>query len=143
MAQGVPFTKEQREEIVETIIPHLQMGFSRNKACAFIGLEPTTLSKWVQADEALSMKLTSAENTMNILALANIYQALQNEKAVLGEGKEVRAENSWKLVSKLEDKYKDKLDVTSDDKPLPTPILTIATNEVYSNDSDEEDSITD
>jgi hypothetical protein len=138
MAQGQAFTTEQREEIMQTLLPHLAMGFSRNKACAFIGLNPTTLSKWVQDDEALSMKLTSAENTNSVLALANIYQALQNENKLLGEGKEVRADNSWKLISKLEDKYKDKLDVTSDDKALPTPILTLT--DVHTNNSDEEGS---
>ena len=34
-------------------------------------------------------------------------------------------ENSWKLVSKLEDGYKDKLDVTSNDKELPTQLFQL------------------
>ena len=118
MAQGIGFTPEQREEIMQTLLPHLEMGFSRNKACAFIGLNPTTLSKWVQDDEALSMKLTSAENKMSILALANVYQAMQNENTALGEGKEVRADNSWKILNVKEDGYKPKQDITSDDKAI-------------------------
>ena len=105
------------------------MGFSRNKACAFIGLNATTLSKWVKADESLSMKLTSWENTNTALALANVYQALQNENELLGEGKEVRADNSWKLLNVKEDGYKPKQDITSNDKVLPTPILTVAATE--------------
>jgi transposase-like protein len=51
MAQGKPFTPEERKIIIESLRPYLEMGFSRNKACKFIGLDPTTLSKWVQDDE--------------------------------------------------------------------------------------------
>ena len=141
MSQGIEFTPEQKSTIVESIKPHLQMGFSRNKACAFVGLNATTLSKWVKADESLSMKLTSWENTNTALALANVYQALQNENELLGEGKEVRADNSWKLLNVKEDGYKPKQDITSNDEVLPTPILTV-TKDVHTNFSNEEDSST-
>lgn len=139
MSQGTTFTPEQRASIIESIRPHLEMGFSRNKACAFIGLHPTTLSKWVVADEALSMKLTSWENANTALALANVYQALQNENELLGGGKEVKADNSWKILNVREDGYKPKQDITSNDETLPTPILTV-TKDVHTNDSDEENS---
>jgi hypothetical protein len=141
MSQGKPFTPEEREDIINSIKPHLQMGFSRNKACAFIGLKPQTLSNWVVDSEALGMKLTSWENTNTALALANVYQALQNENELLGQGKEVRADNSWKLLNVKEDGYKPKQDITTDDKALPTPILTV-TKDVHTNDSNEEDSST-
>lgn len=111
MAQGKAFTPEQRETIIQSLQPYLEMGFSRNKACAHIGLPPNTLSNWVKNDESLGMKLTSWENVNSALALANIHQALQNENELLSKGNEVRADNSWKLVSKLEDKYKDKQEV--------------------------------
>lgn len=100
------------------------MGFSRNKACRFIGLPPQTLSNWVVEDESLGMKLTSWENVNTALALAVIHQTIQNEKLKADEG-DTRAENSWKLISKLEEGYKDKLDVTSNDKDLPTPIIPL------------------
>ena len=141
MSQGKPFTPEEREEIINSIKPHLQMGFSRNKACAFIGLKPQTLSNWVVDSEALGMRLTSWENTNTALALANVYQALQNENELLGEGKEVRADNSWKLLNVREDGYKPKQDITSNDEVLPTPILTV-TKDVHTNFSNEEDSST-
>lgn len=118
MAQGKAFTPEERETIVESLRPYLEMGFSRNKSCRFIGLEPTTLSKWVQDDEALSMKLTSWENVNTALALSNIHQALKNEAILATEKGDVRMDNSWKLVSKLEDGYKDKVDITSNDKTV-------------------------
>jgi hypothetical protein len=125
MSQGKPFTPEQRAIIIESLRPYLEMGFSRNKSCRFIGLDPTTLSKWVQDDEALSMKLVSWENVNSALALANIHQALQNEAVLTAEKGDVRVDNSWKLISKLEDGYKDKLDVTSNDKELPAPIISL------------------
>jgi hypothetical protein len=138
MSQGVPFTPEQRAAIIESLKPYLEMGFSRNKACAFIGLDPSTLSKWATDDEALSMKLTSWENVNSALALAVIHQTIQNEKIQADEHGSTRAENSWKLVSTLEDGYKDKLDLTTNDKDLPVPIL--ATPSVLPNNSNEEDS---
>lgn len=123
MAQGKEFTPEQRASIIESLKPYLEMGFSRNKACAHIGLDPTTLSKWVKEDEALSMKLVGWENTLSALALSNVHQAIRNESVAVTENGDVRAENSWKYISKKEDGYKDKLDLTSNDKELPVPIL--------------------
>ncbi len=117
MAQGKAFTQKQRETIIESLRPYLEMGFSRNKACKFIGLDPTTLSKWVQDDEALSIKLVAWENVNQALALANIHKAIENEGLKANEG-DTRVENSWKLISKLEEGYKDKLDVTSNDQTI-------------------------
>lgn len=122
MAQGKAFTPEQREEIIQSLKPFLEHGFSRNKSCAFIGLPPGTLGNWVADDESLGMKLTGWENVNSKLALSNIHQAMLNEGIKAAEG-DTRMDNSWRLVSKLEDGYKDKLDVTSNNETLPTPIL--------------------
>lgn len=140
MAQGKAFTPEERIRIIESLKPYLEMGFSRNKACNFIGLDPTTLSKWVVDDESLSMKLTGWENVNTALALANIHQAMQNEAILVNEKGETKVDNSWKLVSKLEDGYKDKLDVTSNNKELPTPIIQL---DVLNNHSNEKNIGTD
>jgi len=118
MSQGKPYTKEQREEIILSLKPYLEMGFSRNKACKFVGLPPQSLSNWVQDDEALGMKLVSWENVNSALALANIHQALKNESTLATEKGDVRMENSWKVLSKLEEGYKDKLDVTTNDEAI-------------------------
>ena len=140
MAQGKGFTQEEREQIIQSLQPYLEMGFSRNKACQLIGLAPGTLSNWVKDSEALGMKLAGWENVNSALALANIHQALKNEFVLAGKKGDVRVDNSWKLVSKLEDKYKDKLDVTSNDKELPAPI--ISTNVLRRNTSSTQDSST-
>lgn len=114
MAQGKAFTTEEVQSIMESLRPYLEMGFSRNKACAFIGLEPTTLSKWVQQSESLSMKLVGWENTNNALALANVHKALKIES----ESEDARVDNSWKYLERKEETFKPKQDVTSDDKPV-------------------------
>lgn len=118
MSQGKAFTSEEKVTIIESLKPYLEMGFSRNKACRFIGLDPTTLSKWVQDDESLSMKLVSWENVNTALALSNIHQALKNESLLALEKGDIRMDNSWKLISKIEEGYKDKLDVTSNDETV-------------------------
>lgn len=79
MAQGKAFTPEQREVIMESLREYLELGFSRNRACKMVGLEPTTLSKWCQADEALSMRVSGWENAINKLATQNIVDGLMKE----------------------------------------------------------------
>lgn len=135
MSQGKAFTPEQKASVIESLRPFLEMGFSRNKSCRLIGFDPTTLCKWVQDDEALSMKLTGWETANSALALANIRKALENEGEKAEQG-DTKMDNSWKLVSKLEDGYKDKLDLTTNDKELPAPIINL--NEILRNNSTEE-----
>lgn len=135
MAQGKAFTPEQRETAIQSLQPYLEMGFSRNKSCALIGLPPQTLSNWVKEDESLGMKLSGWESKLSSLALSNVHQAIQNEAIAATENGEMRMDNTWKLLSKREEGFKDKLDVTSDDKALPTPLLS----NVQTNNSTKED----
>lgn len=116
--QGKPYTEEEKANIIESLRPYLEMGFSRRKACKFIGMDDTTIGKWINNDAGLSAKVTGWENVNTALALANIHQAIQNEKILTEEKGETRVENSWKLISKLEDGYKDKVDVTSNDESV-------------------------
>ena len=79
MAQGRAFTKEQRDSIIESLREYLELGFSRAKSCKLIGLNDTTLSKWVKDDESLSMKLEGWENGINKLVMQNLLSAIQKE----------------------------------------------------------------
>lgn len=116
MAQGKAFTIEQRREIIESLRPFLEMGLSRNKACNSIGLDPTTLSKWVQDDEALSIKLRGWENTMNMLAIANINSALQKEAEIEDARKET---SKWYLERRMKDEFSTRQENTGKDgEPL-------------------------
>ena len=99
--QGKAFTKEQREIIIKSLQPYLEMGFSRNKACQFIGLEPATLSIWLKDDEALLMKVTGWENMINTVVINNIKDAIIKESECPDD---LRKENSWKWAkSKMKD----------------------------------------
>lgn len=116
MAQGKAFTEAERNEIIESLKPFIEAGFSRNKACEAIGLHPTTLSKWVQADESLSMKLQGWENTMAMLALANIYSALNKEKEMEDNKKET---SKWFLERRMKDQFSTRQENTgADGQPL-------------------------
>jgi len=100
MAQGKAWTPEERETIIQSLKEYLELGFSRNKACAFIGLPPQTLSNWVQEDAALGMRLTGYENAMNKLAMANLRDAMMKE----GEMDDNRKETSkWWAERKMKD----------------------------------------
>lgn len=119
--QGKPYTPQEREQIIESLKPYLEMGFSRRKACSFIGFDDTTLSKWVQDDAGLSMKLTGWENALSALALANVHKALKVE----AETEDARVDNSWRYLERKEESFKPKSDVTSNDKALPAPIIPL------------------
>jgi len=136
MAQGKAFTPEQREVIIKSLQPYLEMGFSRNKACEFIGLTPATLSIWVKDDEALLMKLTGWENAINTIAINNIAQAVKRESELEDD---LRKENSWKWAERrMKEDFSTRTENTGKDGKdlIPIPIL----NEIQGNNSTKEDS---
>ena len=77
MAQGKAYTKEQRQVILESLKPYLQLGYSRVKACQFIGFDNSLLGKWAKDDEALSMKLMGWENEVSVLARKNLRNKIE------------------------------------------------------------------
>lgn len=107
MAQGLGFTPEQKESIIQSLKPYLEMGYSRNKACAFVGLTPTTLSNWVKNDEALCMKLQGWENVINTTVLGNLYQAIQMESKETDTKKET---SKWWAERKMKDEFSTKVE---------------------------------
>lgn len=136
MAQGKAFTPEQREEIIKSLLPYLEMGFSRNKACELIGLTPQTLSVWVKNDEALLIKLQSSENMLNALAISNVASALQME----AETNDPRKETSkWWLERKMKADFSPRQENTGPDgKELPAPIISL--NAIRGDNSTQENS---
>lgn len=107
MSQGKEYTPEQREMIIQSVIPYLEMGFSRNKACNLVGLPPQTLSSWVVSDEALRIKLQGAENTLNALAISNIASAMQKESEMDDNRKDT---SKWWLERKMRDDFATKVE---------------------------------
>lgn len=113
MAQGKAYTPEQRESILESLRPYLEMGFSRSKSCKLIGLNETTLSKWVQADEALSMKLEGWENVLNAVAISNIADAIRREGELEDD---LRKDNTkWWLERKMKQDFSTRTEATGAD----------------------------
>ncbi len=130
MAQGKAFTPQQREEIIQSLKPYLEMGFSRNKACVFIGLPAQTLSNWVVDDEALGIKLQGWENAINMVVMQNIAQAIQKEN----ESEDLRLENTWKWADR---KMKDDGFTTKQEQEISNPdgnLKTIVINK-YAGDN--------
>jgi transposase-like protein len=95
--KGKEWTKEQREQIVQSLKPYLEMGFSRNKACEFVGLAPATLSNWIKEEESLGILITSFENVVNTIAMNNIVDAIRRESEL---EEDIRKENSWKWAER-------------------------------------------
>lgn len=122
MAQGKEWTTEQREMIIQSLKPYLEMGLSRNRACSLIGLAPGTLSNWVKEDDALGMKLMGWENAMNVLATANIKMALEKE----AETEDTRKETSkWWAERRMKDDFsiKQEMDLNNPDGNLKTIVI--------------------
>lgn len=128
MAQGKPYTEEQRKMILESLKDYLELGFSRSRACKMVGFDETTLSKWLSGDEALSMKVQGWENAMNKLALANIRDALLKE----GELEDSKKETSkWWSERKMKEDFSTKVeqDLTSQGQQLGVVILPPKNND--------------
>lgn len=98
MAQGKAWKKEEKNRIIQSLREYLELGYSRNKACEFIGLTPSTLSNWVKADNSLGMKLTGWQNKVNIQARKNIVEAIENEQ---GEKDTKKETSKWWAERKM------------------------------------------
>lgn len=112
MAQGKAFTPKQRETIIESLGKNLELGFSRAKSCKMVGLDDTTLSKWVKADEALSMKLQNWENAINRIAMSNIRQQINSEVDEKDNRKEM---TKWWAERKMKDDFSTRTEQTGKD----------------------------
>ena len=121
MAQGKAFTKEQRNTLIQSLQPYLEMGLSRNRSCSLIGLSPVTLFNWIQEDEALGMKIQGWENAMNVLATANIKMALEKEADMDDTRKET---SKWWAERRMKEDFstKQETDLTSKGESL-QPLL--------------------
>lgn len=111
--QGKAFTSEQKDSIIESLREYLELGFSRNKSCSLIGLHPTTLSKWVQADEALSMKIEGWENGINKLVMQNLLSAIQKESEMDDARKET---TKWWAERKMKADFSTRVENINDTK---------------------------
>lgn len=121
MSQGRKWTKDERESIIQSLKPFLEAGFSRNRACEQIGLPAQTLSNWVINDEALGIKLKGFENTLNMLALSNIADAISKES----DSDDTRKETSkWYAERRMKQEFSTRTEATgAEGKDLPQTVL--------------------
>lgn len=113
MAQGKQWTDKQREIIMQSLQSYLELGFSRQKACDSIGLPATTLSYWLKNDEALRMKINGWENAGNMLALANIRDAMMRESEMTEDTK--KETSKWWAERKMKKDFSTRTEQTGAD----------------------------
>lgn len=127
MAQGKEWTTEQRQQIIQSLKPYLEMGYSRNKACGFVGIAPSTISNWVSEDESLGILLTSWENVLNTIAINNIAQAIKKESEL---DDDLKKENSWKWAERrMKEDFSLRTEQTGENgEPLTVQIINYGNN---------------
>lgn len=130
MAKGKEWTKEQREQIVQSLKPYLEMGFSRNKACEFVGLAPATLSNWIKEEESLGILITSFENVVNTVAMQNVVDAINKENEMQ---EDIRKENSWKW---LERRMKDDFSLKTENSVDQNTQVHVSFDEAFEQDDE-------
>jgi len=127
MAKGKEWTEEEIKNIIQGMRPYLELGFSRNKACSFIGVAPSTISNFVKQDDSVGILLTSWENVVSAIAISNVRQAIQKESEL---DDDLKKENSWKwLERKIPDfSPTQKIDHTTDGEKITAIEVTILNN---------------
>ena len=113
MAQGKKFTKEQKDVIISSLQESLELGFSRAKSCKMVGLTESTLSRWINNDEALAMKIQSWENAINRIAMSNIRQQISAEADEADKRKEM---TKWWSERKMKADFSTRVENINDTK---------------------------
>jgi len=128
MAKGKEWTEEEIKNIIQGMKPYLELGFSRNKACSFIGVAPSTISNFVKQDDSLGILLTSWENVVSAIAISNVKQAIVKESEL---DDDLKKENSWRWLERRVKDFspKQELDHTTDGEKITGIEVTIITNE--------------
>lgn len=118
MAQGKAWNKE---EVVEVLKPHFQLGCSIQRACDYAGIASSTVKTWIENDETLRLKITSWQNELSLLARKNWKESLvEGRPTKFGPDKYTPAAE-WLQVREKEDFSKrTETDITTGGQPLHT-----------------------
>lgn len=111
--QGKAYNKDK---VIESLKTYFLLGYNRAKSCMFVGFDPTTLCKWEENDEELSIKIDGWISYINSQARANVAKAISEDKS--------KEDSKWWLT-KQDREFNDKVtnlnvDVnkTSDDNKI-------------------------
>lgn len=80
MSQGKEYTEEEREEIIQSIKPYLELGYSINRACIIAGIPYQTVHNWVNQKETLGIRIKAWQNAVNAEARKILVNQIKNEK---------------------------------------------------------------
>jgi hypothetical protein len=75
MAQGIAWNKKT---VFEALEPKLKLGYSLTKACNICVIPISTVSTWLEKDEALRLKVNSWQNEISDMARINWSEAIKN-----------------------------------------------------------------
>jgi len=74
--QGKPYTKEQRDKIIQSIKPYLQLEYDLKNACLLAGVPYTTVRNWVNKDNALGVQIEAWQNMVKAKARQNVVKEI-------------------------------------------------------------------
>lgn len=135
MAQGKPFTDEERNDIIESLKPYLMLNYDIKKShtLAFSNLsekykdnipEYTTIQKWIKNNPSLSVKVKAWRNSIsanarqvwkdsidkgNYIASKEWLERIEKETFSTRQEVLVESEDDIKIINKL-DSILDKID---------------------------------
>lgn len=75
--KGKGRTKEERKELLSTIMPYIQRSGSLRKACVYSGLSYESFNRYRKQDELLDIEITQAENFRQTLAESVILKSIK------------------------------------------------------------------
>jgi hypothetical protein len=118
MSQGKEYNKA---EIMESLKPYFQLGYSIPDACDFVGIDNSTLYKWIKEDDTLSKKIKGWRNEISVMARDVWRKKITDER-------DYDASREW-LKKKDRKEFGDNVDVTTDgDKIMPTTVEWVIQN---------------
>lgn len=118
------YTRITDEKIVE-ILSYMERGLSERQACMAVSVNPSSFRQAV-ARNTINTQYARALEVQAIAQIESIEQTLQDMRDGIVDPQMARVEidtRKWLASKLLPKKYGDKLDLTSDGKALPQPLL--------------------
>jgi len=100
--QGKRYTKKQKNEIIQSIKPYLQLEYDLKKACMLAGVPYTTVHTWVRKDNSLRIKIESWRNAIKARARRNIARSIDD--GAIGDSK-------WWLERREAEEFKEQKNI--------------------------------
>jgi hypothetical protein len=83
--RGKERTPQEKEELIRSIEPYLQLGYSVAGACHISGIPSSTVHDILASDETLRIKAHALQNMIHTKARQNIVEAIQKGSVPLSQ----------------------------------------------------------